>query len=150
MIELMNMGFYDFDKNLKLLQENDNKMDEVLDKIMEDEETAAAAKNQKDGSSKVGHSQKSYGNQYPPNSYMPRKDTHGNMFEEMGENLSDNENGRHMMEVKEASDEVERKEQNEDDKNMEEEQEASLIIKNYQLILFEGQRQFRSISFVKF
>jgi hypothetical protein len=29
---------------------------------------------------------------------MPRKDTHGNMFEEMGENLSDNENGRHMME----------------------------------------------------
>lgn len=34
MIELMNMGFYDFDKNLKLLQDNDNKMDEVLDKIM--------------------------------------------------------------------------------------------------------------------
>lgn len=34
MLELMNMGFYDFEKNLKLLQDNNNNMDEVLDKIM--------------------------------------------------------------------------------------------------------------------
>lgn len=34
MTELMNMGFYDFEKNLKLLQDNDNNMDQVLDKIM--------------------------------------------------------------------------------------------------------------------
>ena len=33
LIELMNMGFYDFDKNLKLLQENGNQLDDALDKL---------------------------------------------------------------------------------------------------------------------